>query len=122
MPPRPASRGGATGVGLAKVIPLPSPADEDLEPYRRIAADLRGAIVSGFVAPVVPLPTMKELAERYGVALSPAHRAVSVLVEAGLVNASRGVRATVAYKPTTPVRSTPRAGELGLSSASRDDG
>jgi DNA-binding GntR family transcriptional regulator len=54
------------------------------------------AITSGFVAPGDRLPTMKSLAERYGVALSTAHRAVSVLVEAGLVNASRGVRATVA--------------------------
>jgi DNA-binding GntR family transcriptional regulator len=77
-------------------VRLLSPDEAELEPYRRIAADLRGAITSGFVAPGDPLPTMKSLAERYGVALSTAHRAVSVLVDAGLVNASRGVRATVA--------------------------
>jgi DNA-binding GntR family transcriptional regulator len=101
MPPRPASRGVGTGDGLAQVVRLPSPEEADLEPYRRIAADLRGAITSGFVAPGDPLPTMKSLAQRYGVALSTAQRAVSVLVEAGLVNASRGVRATVARGAAT---------------------
>jgi integrase len=39
---------------------------------------------------------MKALAERYGVAVSTAHRTVALLVDAGLVTASRGVRATVA--------------------------
>jgi len=65
-------------------------------PYRRIAADLRGAIASGVLKPGDPLPAMKEIAEQYDVALSTAHRAVSVLTSAGIVNASRGRRAVVA--------------------------
>jgi DNA-binding GntR family transcriptional regulator len=43
-----------------------------------------------------PLPTEKALAARYGVAASTAHRAVALLVSAGIVVSSRGVRATVA--------------------------
>ncbi|WP_238164587.1 GntR family transcriptional regulator [Kribbella pittospori] len=59
-------------------------------------------MTSGFATPGSPLPTMKTLAARYGVSGSTAHRAVALLVEAGLVNASRGVRATVAAAPEEP--------------------
>jgi integrase len=93
MPPRP------TDAGLGRQPEpnaLPSSTDEDLEPYQRIAADLRGAIDSGVLMPGDPLPTEKALAERYDVAPSTAHRAVALLVASGLVAASRGVRATVA--------------------------
>ena len=65
-------------------------------PYRRIAADLRGAIESGILQQGDPLPTEKALADRYGVAVSTAHRAVSELVTRGLATASRGKRAVVA--------------------------
>lgn len=58
------------GGGLAQVVRLRPPIEADLE-YRRIAADLRGD------------------------ALGKAHRAVSIEVEAGLVNATRGVPVTV---------------------------
>ncbi|MGH3464758.1 MAG: GntR family transcriptional regulator [Kribbellaceae bacterium] len=57
---------------------LPSATDDALQPYQRIAADLRGAIDSG--RPGELLPSEKELATRYGVAASTAHRAVAVLV------------------------------------------
>ncbi|MEV0284922.1 GntR family transcriptional regulator [Kribbella sp. NPDC050820] len=69
---------------------------EALQPYQRIAADLRGAIDAGILSPNDPLPTEKALATRYGVAASTAHQAVALLVAAGLVTASRGKRATVA--------------------------
>jgi integrase/DNA-binding transcriptional regulator YhcF (GntR family) len=76
--------------------PLPNSTDKGLQPYQRIAADLRGAIDSGILMPGDPLPTEKALAERYSVATSTAHRAVAQLVAAGVVTATRGVRATVA--------------------------
>jgi integrase len=78
---------------------LTAPVDavtEDSAPYLRIAADLRGAIACGALQPGDPLLPMVELARRYGVAVSTAHRAVAELVHAGLVTASRGKRATVA--------------------------
>jgi integrase len=70
------------------------PADDN-SPYRKIAADLRGAIESGILQPGDPLSTEKALADRYGVAVSTAHRAVSELVIRGLATASRGKRAVV---------------------------
>jgi integrase len=68
--------------------------DED-SPYRRIAADLRGAIVSGVLAPGAHLPTVDELSARYSVSRGTAQRAVAVLRTAGLVTVSKGRRAVV---------------------------
>lgn len=65
-------------------------------PYLKITNDLRGAIESGVLQPGAVLPTIKELAGRYRVAASTAHRAIAALVDAGLCNASRGKRALVA--------------------------
>ncbi len=65
-------------------------------PYQRIAADLRGAIVCGALRPGDRLPTIADLANRYSVAVGTAHRAVAELRSAGLVTVSRGRRAVVA--------------------------
>ena len=64
-------------------------------PYQRIAADLRGAIVSGVLAPGAQLPTVDELAARYSVSHGTAQRAIAVLRSAGLVTVSRGRRGVV---------------------------
>lgn len=93
MPPRPT--GGAADE-RPHAPSLPSAIEQALQSYQRIAADLRGAIDSGILRPDDPLPSEKDLARQYGVAASTAHRAVAVLVAAGVVKASRGVRATVA--------------------------
>jgi DNA-binding GntR family transcriptional regulator len=98
MPPRPTDG----GFDKRPELPLPSSTDEDLQPYQRIAADLRGAIDSGILRPGDPLPAENAMAERYGVASSTAHRAVALLVAAGVVKASRGVRATVAGSQSAP--------------------
>jgi integrase len=112
VPPRPAP----TKSTVRKATPqVPSVLDEDLQPYERIAADLRGAIDSGILTPRDPMPTEKALASRYGVAASTAHRAVALLVAAGLVTASRGKRATVAAGVEPEVASVT---ELRLSDSS----
>jgi integrase len=64
--------------------------------YMKITNDLRGAIESGVLRPGDVLPTVKEIAGRYRVAASTAHRALSALVAERLCNASRGKRVTVA--------------------------
>jgi integrase/DNA-binding transcriptional regulator YhcF (GntR family) len=64
-------------------------------PYQQIAADLRGAILCGALAPGTPVPTVVELSSRYGVSVGTAHRAVAELKSAGLVTVSRGKRAIV---------------------------
>jgi integrase len=68
-------------------------------PYREIANDLRGAIKSGALRPGDILPTAKELAGRYGVATSTAHRAISALVEEQLCDSS-GRRRVIVGQPT----------------------
>ncbi|WP_460653550.1 GntR family transcriptional regulator [Kribbella endophytica] len=61
------------------------PREESNAPYTRIAADLRGAIASGVLKPGDSLPAVKELADRYSVSASTAHRAIVYLSNLGLV-------------------------------------
>jgi len=75
---------------------LPAPATQDnTNPYQIIAADLRAAIRCGALRPGDPLPTIKQLASQYGVAVSTAHRAIMELTAANDAVASRGKRAIV---------------------------
>jgi len=99
MPPRPTH---GEPDERPQIPSLPSATDDALQPYQRIAADLRGAIDSGILRPGDPLPSEKELATRYSVAASTAHRAVAVLVAAGVVKACCGVRAKVAGLQSEP--------------------
>ncbi|MFG1820401.1 tyrosine-type recombinase/integrase [Kribbella sp. NPDC049174] len=64
-------------------------------PYIQIARDLRGAIRCGALAVGDVLPPVKDLAHRYGVAVSTAHRAIALLADEGLIRASRGRRPVV---------------------------
>jgi integrase len=93
MPVRPGTVGGLAGPVTDAAIEETAMGGD--QPYGRIAADLRGAIACGALPPGQVLPSEKELAARYGVAPSTAHRAVAVLVAEGLVRATRGHRATV---------------------------
>ncbi|MFJ9161195.1 GntR family transcriptional regulator [Streptomyces griseoviridis] len=67
-------------------------------PYRQIAADLIAEIGRGDLAPGKPLPSEKELTERYGVARNTARSAIGVLRERGLVYTVPG-RGTYVAKP-----------------------
>jgi hypothetical protein len=88
--------------GLPGGIPAAAPRPVDkvetatASPYQHIASDLRAAIRCGALRDGDPLPPEKELATRYGVSASTAHRAVSLLIDVGEVVASRGRRARVA--------------------------
>jgi hypothetical protein len=64
-------------------------------PYVHIADDLRGAIRVGLLKPGDQLPTIKDLCGSYEVGSATAHRAVQLLKDEGLVEASRGRRAVV---------------------------
>jgi integrase len=68
---------------------------EPTDPWRLIAADLRGAVLCGALKPGDQLPSSSQLANRYKVAASTAHRAVAELADSGLVTVSRGKRAIV---------------------------
>src|SRR6266511_2975216 len=78
------------------LIDVVRPVTDASAPYRRIAADLRAAITCGALCPGDQFPTESDLATRYGVAASTAHRAIADLTLAGLAMASRGKRAVVA--------------------------
>jgi hypothetical protein len=78
-------------------IPAQRAAD-DSAPYQRIAADLRAAIACGALRPGDRLPTLVELARRYGVAESTARRAIIQLTTAGLVERYRSQRPNVATR------------------------
>ncbi|MEV4868459.1 GntR family transcriptional regulator [Streptomyces syringium] len=54
-------------------------------PFRQIAADLTGEIERGELSPGRPVPSEKELVERYGVARNTVRSALAVLRENGLV-------------------------------------
>ena len=95
MPELPAGMGqGQT------MLPAQRSASDESSPYRRIADDLRSAIRCGVLSPGDPLPAMADLATRYGVAVSTAHRAIAELSAEGLVQASRGKRARVCAVPS----------------------
>jgi integrase len=68
---------------------------EPRAPYERIVVELRNAILDGRFAASEPLPTIKQLADTYQVATGTAHRALSLLTDWGLIDVSRGQRATV---------------------------
>ena len=60
----------------APLIAQPQTDGDDASRHRRIAADLRGAIACGALRPGGPVPTLADIARRYDVATSTAHRAV----------------------------------------------
>jgi integrase len=94
MPELPPSIGGHGGARPETTTQTADNA-ERAGPYLRIARELQGAIAAGVLSPGEPIPTVNDLAARYGVAVGTAHRAVALLRESGLVDASRGRRATV---------------------------
>jgi transposase InsO family protein len=82
-------------------VPVPAPTMSakaptgPTDPWRQIVADLRGAVLCGALKSGDQLPSVTQLANRYKVAASAAHRAVAELAASGLVTVSRGKRAIV---------------------------
>ncbi|WP_425435374.1 GntR family transcriptional regulator [Micromonospora pattaloongensis] len=58
--------------------------------YRRIADDLTAQIKGGALAPGTKLPSTAELADKYGVSVATAYRAVSLLHDRDLVMGQPG--------------------------------
>jgi GntR family transcriptional regulator len=69
-------------------------------PWVRIAEDLRTAITSGRYRPGDPLPTARELMDRWGVARQTVQNAVDQLQTEGLVTSQPGRGWYVAQRPT----------------------
>ena len=64
-------------------------------PYEVIAASLREQIKDGRLTPGEVVPTTDDLAVAHNVSIATAHRAVALLASEGLIDVSRGRRATV---------------------------
>jgi DNA-binding GntR family transcriptional regulator len=62
----------------------------EVAPYLQLAAILRAQIESGKLAPGARLPSIIDLAERYGTARVTSHKALRVLVDEGLAVVSPG--------------------------------
>jgi DNA-binding GntR family transcriptional regulator len=84
---------------MANIIPKPVPSKAARGPYETIAAALRDEIRLGQLKPGDQLPTVAELAAAHMVAVGTAHRAMALLKDQGLIEATRGRRATVAADP-----------------------
>ncbi len=61
-----------------------------IPPYRAVSAALRERIEAGEWLPGEQLPSVRELAEVYGVSVNTARRAVELLKDAGLVTVEPG--------------------------------
>ena len=81
---------------MAGILPRPEPPPaKPRGPYQQIAADLRDDIRSGRLRPGDRLPTVVHLAAKYNVAAGTAHRAIALLAGEGLIDVTRGQRASV---------------------------
>jgi GntR family transcriptional regulator len=70
--------------------PRPDRPPRELPPSRRIARELRRAILDGELAPGALLPSERELARTYGSARNTARQAIAILQAEGLVDAQHG--------------------------------
>lgn len=65
-------------------------AQDDRVPSRRLAGELRAAIISGDLGPGAKLPSERSLAAEHGVARNTVREAVRLLADEGLVTAEHG--------------------------------
>jgi AcrR family transcriptional regulator len=79
-------------------------------PYARIAAELRGRITRGELAPGQRVPSTREITARWGVAMATATRVLATLRQEGLVHPMPGVGTVVSGRPAVPPRQPPAAG------------
>jgi AcrR family transcriptional regulator len=84
-------------------------------PYLRIVADLRGRIAAGDLRPGQRVPSTRQIAAEWGVALATAARALATLARDGDVRAVPRVGSVVAgpasARPTAPAGPAPSAGD-----------
>ncbi|GAA2123899.1 transcriptional regulator [Glycomyces algeriensis] len=69
--------------------------EQDLPPRRVMANKLRADILNGELPPGSPLPSQRELAEKYGVARNTAAEAVKILESEGLIESRNRARPKV---------------------------
>jgi DNA-binding transcriptional regulator YhcF (GntR family)/AcrR family transcriptional regulator len=87
-------------------------------PYRRIVAEIRTRILTGELRPGDRVPSIRQIARRWGVAVATATKVMATLRDDGLVEAKVGSGAVVSARtsPTQPVPPTlsPRPRRAGV--------
>lgn len=83
-------------------------------PYLRIAAELRRRITDGELGPGDRVPSTRQIAKDWGVALATATKVLNVLHQEGLVEAEPRVGTVVARRPASPPRRVRSSGEPEL--------
>ncbi|MBF6045788.1 GntR family transcriptional regulator [Streptomyces sp. NRRL B-1677] len=78
---------------------LEQPAAAARAPYLRIAAELRARIASGEIRTGEKVPSVRQIAQEWGIATATAGKVLSVLRAEGLVRAVPGVGTVVAAAP-----------------------
>ncbi|GAA0264725.1 GntR family transcriptional regulator [Cryptosporangium japonicum] len=76
--------------GRGRVVKVPGDDSSSGLAYRRIAADLRGAITRGERPPGTQLPSESSLMTTYGVSRGTARQALAALAAVGLVESIQG--------------------------------
>jgi len=79
---------------------MPSPTPRDDPPYRRIVEEIRGRILTGDLRPGDRIPSVRQIARRWGVAVATATRAMTTLRDDGLVEATVGSGTVVSNHPS----------------------
>src|SRR5882757_2943366 len=79
---------------------MPSPAPRPEPPYRRIVEEIRGRILTGDLRPGDRIPSVRQVAQRWGVAVATATRAMAALRDDGLVEATVGSGTVVSRHPS----------------------
>ena len=83
-------------------------ADDPRPPYLQVAEDLRASIAAGDFQPGEKLPSGRDLARRYGVALMTMQRALGLLRDEGLVASYQG-RGVFVRSPDSDAATPPSA-------------
>ncbi|WP_328603495.1 GntR family transcriptional regulator [Amycolatopsis sp. NBC_00345] len=90
---------------------MPSPAQRPDPPYLRIVEEIRGRILSGELRPGDRIPSVRQVAQRWGVAVATATRAMATLRDDGLIEATVGSGTVVSRHPSRKPPAAPqRAG------------
>ncbi|MQM24682.1 GntR family transcriptional regulator [Glycomyces albidus] len=93
-------------------MPARTPADP---PYRQIAAELRAGIAAGDLRPGDRVPSVRQIAQRWGVAVATANRVMATLRDEGLVETRVGAGTVVSGRADR--RTAPRAAEVATRAA-----
>ena len=90
---------------------MPSSTQRPDPPYRRIVAELRARILAGDLRPGDRMPSIRQIAQRWGVAVATATKAMATLRDDGLVETKVGSGTVVSTRTSRqqPVGATASA-------------